>query len=622
MIDRILTLWDSPAHPPKITKWVYTWNGSAETGSTYSLLRYVEKHGDRLRGKYLAWVHDLGESRVRNKRLIDHLALEGGFSYWWMTLLVEKSLYKSPISDAIRLLALEEIVVEQRPSKIRLVSSNRALSGALNNLCESVGVSFEWVRLPGKSFKPLGLGYVYRALPHSVQALVYLVRFACSRWSFRKAEKSGWFSHDTSLFFCSYFFNIDPMQAKEGNFHSRYWEDLHGLMKKLGLLGNWLQHYYPHDAVPSPQVAMDWVQRFNLQGKGQSFHTFLDAYLTWQLLLRVLKRWLKLMIISWRLKEIENVFSEKKGQVFWLWPIIRDDWYASMRGSVSIFNLLWVELFDRALQELPRQKKGLYLCENHAWEKALNYFWRKHGHGQLIAVVHATVRFWDLRYFNDSRTIQSSKLFPMPQADLTALNGKAAVDAYLNAGYPKKGIIECEALRYGYLNRIRAGSRKEKKGEAIKVLVLGDSVSSSTIKMLRLLEGAIPNIRVSATYTMKPHPNCSVNPADYPSLNLKVVVERLEDILCDFDIAYSSNKTSAGVDAYLVGVPVVVMLDDTELNFSALREKPGVSFVSTPEELAEVLQMTNQNVVGMQDDNDFFFLDPELPRWRKLLSPE
>jgi surface carbohydrate biosynthesis protein (TIGR04326 family) len=63
------------------------------------------------------------------------------------------------------------------------------------------------------------------------------------------------------------------------------------------------------------------------------------------------------------------------------------------------------------------------------------------------------------------------------------------------------------------------------------------------------------------------------------------------------------------------------MLDDAKLNLSPLRGQSDVRFVSTPEELAEALQMGKQHTVNRPDRNDFFFLDPELPRWRKLLSP-
>ena len=77
--------------------------------------------------------------------------------------------------------------------------------------------------------------------------------------------------------------------------------------------------------------------------------------------------------------------------------------------------------------------------------------------------------------------------------------------------------------------------------------------------------------------------------------------------------------TSAAVDAYLAGLPVVVMLDETELNFSPLRGQPGVRFVGTPEELADALQ-AGHGATAYPDRKDFFFLDPALPRWRRLLS--
>ena len=114
-----VTLWDSKADPPGNAGLVYRWNGWAEKDSVYSLFRYIEDRSERIRRKYLTWIHELGESRIDGKRLIDHLAFEDGLSYWWMTLLVEKSIYKSPISNAIRLLALEEIVVQLVPGKLR-----------------------------------------------------------------------------------------------------------------------------------------------------------------------------------------------------------------------------------------------------------------------------------------------------------------------------------------------------------------------------------------------------------------------------------------------------------------------------------------------------------------------
>ncbi len=563
----------------------------------------------------------MGEHRIDGKRLIDHFAFEGGPSYWWLTLFAEKSPWKSPsIIDVIRLLALEEIVLQRRPCKFRLVSANRCLHEVLSDLCQRLGIAYEWEKLPAQSRRQLSFRGIYRILPPSVSALIRLAHHLLTRWSFRRMEKSGWLGGGKSLFICSFFYDVDSALAGEGNFRSRLWGGLLGLMEQSGCSGNWLHLYIPHAAVSSPHLAMDWVQCFNRQRQKQSFHTFLDAYLSWSIVVRILKSWVRLSIVSWRVRRVKRAFRLEGSQLSW-WPFMRNDWQTSMRGSVAISNLMWLELFDRALRDLPHQTKGIYLSENQAWERALIHAWRKHGHGQLIAAQHSTVRFWDLRYFSDPRTVRSSAPYSMPQPDLTALNGKAAVEAYLAAGYPKEAIVECEALRYGYLSNFRPRHSLGKvKGASIRVLVLGDHMASGTIKMLQLLEAAALRISMAVTYTIKPHPNCLVKAADHPALHPRVVMDPLGDILHDYDIAYSSNTTSAAVDAYLAGLPVVVMLDEAELNFSPLRGLPDVPFVGTAAELAEALQAMGRGLAGRLDLEDFFFLDPELPRWTRILS--
>ncbi len=50
-------------------------------------------------------------------------------------------------------------------------------------------------------------------------------------------------------------------------------------------------------------------------------------------------------------------------------------------GGDAISRLLAIELFDAMMRNLPRQSRGLYLCENQGWERALAHARRKHGHG-------------------------------------------------------------------------------------------------------------------------------------------------------------------------------------------------------------------------------------------------
>lgn len=605
-MNPVLTLWDSDT-PPHDLGQVYTWNGYLEEDSIHSVFRYVEAHGERLRRKYVAWVHDLGESRIRAKRLIDHLALKDGLSYWWMTVFAEKSPWKSPsVIDAIRLLALEEIIAKQQPEKLRLVSANPTLHQAVSDLCKNLGIDYDWERLREAPLRRWSIRSVYRAVPRSIRALLSLMRYLRVYWPLGKARQLDWLDGDRTVFFCSYFNNVD------------YWGGLTALVERMGFQGNWLELFVPGTAFPTASSLSPSLHRLNQEGRGKTFHALLHAYLSWRMVFSVLKGWVWLAVVSSRLHAIKRAFRPAGSHVS-LWPVMREDWFDAMYGATAISNLLWIRLFDAALRDLPHHKKGLYLCENQAWERALVHAWRKYGHGRLIAVAHATVRFWDLRYFIDPRTLRSSDSHPMPRADFISLNGKPAIDAYLSMDYPKEAIVECEALRYTYLNRSRAVSGKA-RGDVVKIVILGDYIASSTIKLLKLLEAAVPKLSVLATYTVKAHANCPVKPADYPVLNLELSTAPMGEILHDYDIAYASNMTSAAVDAYLVGLPVVVMLDDTELNLSPLRGKSGVRFVTTSLELADVLGTIGDDLAADRDCSDFFFMDPELPRWRRLLS--
>ena len=623
MSGQTLTLWDCAAEPPATDGLTYRWDGYESTDRVRSLFAYVEAHADGLRRKYLAWIHDVGESRIGDRRLVEHLALEENLSYWWTTLLVEKSPWKSPsVTDAIRLLAFEELVLEHRPLKIQVVSTNRSIQEAVAGLCRNLGISYTSPRKPGNRLRNITARAAYHALPQTVQALTGLIKHVGTRWRFKRKHAAVWFDTDRAVFFCSYFIHLDEKLATQGRFYSRQWEGLPRLLHDSGYHTNWLQHYIQSPVVPNTRVARIWVDSFNRRSEDEGSHAFLDGYISWKILFRVLGRWCKLVFVTFRLngQQLRSNFQPRASNIS-LWPVMRRDWYASLIGSVATENLLWIELFDAVFRDIPLQKQGLYLCEGQTWERALIHSWRKHGHGRLIAVAHSTVRYWDLRYFCDNRTLLSEETYPMPQPDFTALNGKAAVDAHLDASFPKDAIVECEALRYGYLSDLRP---RRPPGGALgattNVLILGDIVASSTAKLLYLLQAAIPHMSADMTFTVKPHPSWTVNPADFPALRFKVATDPLGEILGDFDVAFSTNLTSAAVDAYFAGLAVIVMLNPDELNFSPVRGQPGVRFVSTAAELAEALQSGAESSKAYCGLDGFFFLDPDLHRWKRLVG--
>jgi surface carbohydrate biosynthesis protein (TIGR04326 family) len=621
-------VWDHKHDPPGAIGKVLHWQSYAHRSSGASVPRYLEDHAERLRAKYLAFIHDLGESQIDGKRIVEHLDLGDGFSFWWMTQLSEKSPFKSArIYGCLRLMALEEILLEEKPSELTLDSSDRNLAQAIRRLCQNLRINFIW-RPVKKSRQEWSLRSFYRALPYSMQGLISL-RHLVTRWPLRKLQKPQWFSGNNTIFLCSYFFNLDPASGAKGRFSPRQWEGLPKLLQDSGKRANWIHHFLLSPGTPDVKTGLNWLRLFNHDAYKQGYHTFLETYLSWSVVLRALKNWIRLNAVSWRLREISRAFNPK-GSAVWLWPLLRSDWLASLNGSTAISNCLWVELFDVALKNMPNQKIGLYIWENQGWECALLRAWRRHGHGEIIGVPHATVVYWHLNNFDDPRSLISKRNWAKPLPNHLAVNGPMAWKAFVEAGYPPERLLEVEALRFQYLTALGSGKLKKPvdapasaglQAQSLqkKVLILGDFTFKQTLKMLRCIEAASHLIDTEISLTLKPHPVCPIEREDCPTLSFELTDAPLAEIMPNFDLAFSSNSSSAGLDALLAGLSVVIFLDDEDFNHSPLRGVGGIRFASTAEELAHALQAGRRNEFPPAA-GDFFWVDNQLPRWRKLVS--
>ena len=595
----------------------YTWTGYTQERNKFSLLKLIEENGDYYKSKYLNWIHAAGKYSFRGKSLVDHFIINDDFSYWWMMPITEKSIWKSTyITDIIRLMALEDLISQYKPSSIRLCSKDRLLNEVLSEFCQRKKIEYKWHKLP--KLKVISLVDIFLRLPLPVRALLSAAKYLTQRWALGKQKNVKWFSGDKSIFFCSYFFNLDPVSLQNGEYRSRYWGDLHKLISGLGLKSNWLQLYHEHPEIPNAEVAKIVANKFN---KGNNeVHAFLDSNLSVSVIWKVFKNIFQLTSKASHLGSIKEAFRSE-GSEMSFFPLIREEWNNSLYGPIAVSNLLYYHLFEKAISKLPHQNKGFYISENQAWERVFIHSWYKFGHGNLIAVAHATVRFWDMRYSSDSRlTDQSYSENFLPFPDFVALNGKAAFDNYFTVEYPIKSIKECEALRFSNINQKGITTKRQHLlKDSKRVLILGDYLPRGTENIMKLLQETMHLLPENLTFTIKPHPAHLVSIKDYPLLKLDIVSDALEDLLSNYDIAYASNFTSASVDAYITGMRIVVFLDDNQLNVSPLRSRDNVIFVNTPEQLAKAF--TNKEAVKqINSSEDFFFLDPKLPQWNKILT--
>jgi surface carbohydrate biosynthesis protein (TIGR04326 family) len=175
---RSIVIWDLEGKPTYEADLKILWrnfNGGNDP-SIISISEKVEDDASGLRSKYLSWLYDLGTTEICGKKIIDNLEIRSGFSFWWMTLLAQRTnAFESRyILDIVKLMALEDLTNQFQALKfIRLVSNNKKLIISLKEFSEVKGYKFRSTsrHRTGRGFssKPF-----YRRFPYLLQAFFLL----------------------------------------------------------------------------------------------------------------------------------------------------------------------------------------------------------------------------------------------------------------------------------------------------------------------------------------------------------------------------------------------------------------------------------------------------------------
>jgi surface carbohydrate biosynthesis protein (TIGR04326 family) len=617
-----LLIWDLEGAPPAGTSLRVLWRSYVGDGGLVSVPRLVELHAQQLRPRFLAWIHDLGLAPLNGKSLLEHLVLRPGFSYWWMTQIAEKCNFeKSPLmDDAVRFFAFEDWAKGQDLASVRLVTANPALARCMQLWCAQRDLPLELDIQPQPAASKSWVRRAYAALPQQLQALVWLVHYLLARWPLRGVGLAQWRSTAGRVSFFSYLFNLVPAAAAQGRFESRYWGPLPDRLLEAGCQTNWLHIYVKDPLLPTAKCAADLINAFNRSCHGRQCHVALDTFLGPGVVWQALRDWGRLL----KLAACQRQPALAQMPHAHLWPMLEQDWQTSLAGVPALTGLLQFNLLERALQCLPKQARATYLQENQGWEFGLIQAWRAAGHGDLFGSPHSSVRFWDLRYFFDPRSYQRAGWQDLPMPTGVACNGPVMRSAFESAGYPSSNLLNVEALRYLHLETLATQPtvtvKESSQAATIRLLVLGDYLLVNTRLQLGMLEQATALLAQRMVVVLKPHPACPVDAADYPGLALQISIQPIAELLADCDVAYSSAVTTAAVDAYSAAVPTVVVLDPNTLNLSPLRGCPRALFASTPQELAQALEAACQEGRGAGAATDFFTLDSQVPRWRRLIQ--
>jgi surface carbohydrate biosynthesis protein (TIGR04326 family) len=608
---------------------VYDWfrfTDEKNPGITVSVPAYLETNAKKIRAKYLAFVFDTAKKKIGNKTIASFYQTKEGYNLWWMSLVAEKNLVKSPdISDCLKLFALEELLTKPKIRKVKIITADKRLATAIQQLCKNMSIGCDWQKREQLSGGIKNVSELYERLPHFLQAFIYVALIVKKNWKARNARKADWLQDKNSIFIFSFFFNLDKKKCSTEQIYSRYWETLPALLRNRGIKINWLNHIMSSPEVPDVTTAVDWAERVNQSDTERQFflYTFLDASVVLNVISRYLIFYLKSSSVGFK-----NNFFKWEGSAADFTALLKKDWLISVKGRLLIENLMWIGLVDKSMASLPKQMAGLYLQENNGWERALVHGWRRHGHGEIIGVNHATVRFWDLRYYDDIRAFKSSvndsylmnELAPRP--DRIALNGPVAWKNMDESGYAQEEMVAAEALRYLKDTDHQTAKKSDHSSAVKRVLLCGDIDAESTMAMMKCVEEACKLLQredaMQYFFTFKPHPACRIPLSQFNINTLRETNVSMQEALPDFDILIASDSTTAAVEGFEEGLTIILFSFTSRVNFSPLKDIEGVSFVTLPGDMAKHLRGTYR--AKEKQAITFFWADGSLPKWNGLIS--
>ena len=407
---------------------------------------------------------------------------------------------------------------------------------------------------------------------------------------------------------------FDQDAARNGEFMSQYWDSLQPLLRERNQKVTWIHQFVKTINQHSPENAQSILSKINSRSGQQ--HFLLECRPSLRVVKSTLRDYRKLLSAVFKTGQIAECFSLADSKLN-LWPLFREEWFDSLVGSNAVRHLLILNTAEEELSKTPHCKTGIYLMENQPWEIALLQAWSAAGHGRIIGLVNAPVRFWDVRYFADQRSLSPKnmdRIHFQPQPQEIFVNGPLSRALLEDSGIHPGQISDVEPLMYQYLQNDHGS--KVVQGDGI--LVLGDFFTHLTKRIISMVVESQQHSGDRRNILFKPHP-LNIDAWDQVmgddfTLTNAPLSELFE--LCSIVIAPSAS--TGALEAYCANKLVVSILDPSTLNFTPLRGIEDAMFAKDHNELAKILMATPK--VMSRDRQQLFFADANLSRWGRALS--
>ena len=574
------------------------WDDYSTRRDVISVPEYVEAHADRLRLHFAEFIDQVAQTPIHGRSVSELLLIRDDFSYWWMTLFASTRWDPtSNITHAVKLFAFAEICEQLAATTVSVRLSNQSVSAAIHTYCMSKKISIVEAPVSRKQSNSRLL---------QLRSIAAVGKFAITH---RRVKMLNGNSRTKTLI-VDHLVRFNASAIEDGRYDSQYWNALDNVLPTHTSGIGWVHHY-----VPGPRSISTTEQLLTtLNAKSVSKHAQFESRFTASCVFPILRELRQLRRVARASRKHSSLFIDMPSGVDFT-ALFAEQWNESLCGSTAARHLIILRQQEALLKSLPTQKTGLFLCENQPWEAAFTYAWHKCGHGKLVAVVHAPIRFWDFRYFTLGRALHESPqtATSKPTPSVIAVNSEISRVFMEVAQAPANRICEVESLMFNHLIATTPAENSMKN----VLLIVGDFFPHLNDRLINLV-GNTEQIRTTnLEIVFKPHPMNSSLP-DFSGLpSVQISTADLGDLLPLTHTAISCNSSTAALECFLYGVKTISYVDPEALNSSPLRGVLGAVFVTSSEQLNVALTDTQSR---NQENHSLLILDPSTPRWIKLLA--
>lgn len=554
---------------------------------------FIEDNSSLLKLDLLALLQSFSEFNAHKSNLKNFLQISKKINLWDLSLINEKCNFdKSKYFDlVITFLAIQRLLDDLEYDEINIRVKDKKLEKILSVFFNKKKYlySFNSIFL---SFKEITFGVLNLILKTKI-----FISFGLFNNYIKKTKNN--------ITFFSY---LSPKSIDK--YKNQYWEGLEDNLKQMNLSTNWIYLWVPNKIIPSPLKLKQFIKSIN-KANIEDNHISLYNFFSYKAYLKILYLYILSIKKLFHLIRISKNLNKKYPHI---WFLFEKDFFSSVIGKEAINTLTNFCLIEETKKVIPEKSTIFFNQENQIWEKSLCTVYMKNAN--KIGVPHTYISDWDLRFLANAE----SEIHLLPNYVIT--NGDDALiklekyEAYNNK------LIQAEALRYSFLDG-KLNSHKKNNMGIESCLVITEYSKDSTKNILNIINNTCPDINREIKFTIKPHPLCIPNINDFNNFDkskIKIEVEsKIIDIVNEYDFVISGNQTSASLECFLLGVPLVIVNDESLINFSPLKNIENINFVSNPKELKEIINNKRIYEKGPLYQNQFFYLNSHKPMWEDLL---